>query len=481
MSSTSTPGKRKRGRPRNTDEAESSPLPAKTTLSAIKRQRLNSYEPGLANTGILSSVRKGIGHVGGLLGFNAVKENLDPNPRSTRSTPKKDIWEVEVSEEEDEGQVDTKGRKQIQRPNERALESKVKIPPRTTSTDRSIRYTKTVQVRDEHGGILSSATRTTRRGTRRAQSAESSQPATSDDAEAAECGVETTPTRTRRRGRHASQVNNGGEAKLASKVNGTPRRRGRPKRAVVHGDVAEDATRTPETEQRNAVVNEADLEQNGIERGSKDISSRKKKYPKHENVQVMIETRSSESITDELAEELVDTRKSNKTQPYMAKKSKVQAVEEDSDTECAICGGLASEPPNEMLLCDECDLGVHQECYNVPEVPEGDWFCRECQATKDLVDFDAENAEEELAVLPSQLPDIENIEQHLRICQRIVLDKLTGQTRVAIRGHDEEMQKVHQLVEQTVVAGEGNSMLIIGSRGSGKTNVRCSYNSMNMY
>ncbi|KAI4173152.1 MAG: hypothetical protein LQ343_003079 [Gyalolechia ehrenbergii] len=34
---------------------------------------------------------------------------------------------------------------------------------------------------------------------------------------------------------------------------------------------------------------------------------------------------------------------------------------------------------------------------------------------------------------------------------------------------DEEYRKVHQLVTQTVLAGEGNSMLVVGPRGSGKT------------
>jgi origin recognition complex subunit 4 len=50
-----------------------------------------------------------------------------------------------------------------------------------------------------------------------------------------------------------------------------------------------------------------------------------------------------------------------------------------------------------------------------------------------------------------------------------LMEGLTGGRRLPLTGLDEEYQKVHQLVEQTVVAGEGNSMLIIGSRGSGKT------------
>jgi origin recognition complex subunit 4 len=86
--------------------------------------------------------------------------------------------------------------------------------------------------------------------------------------------------------------------------------------------------------------------------------------------------------------------------------------------------------------------------------------------------MDLDLNEEPTGVDPqSELPDIERFEDHLRFTQRIVLDKLTGQRRLKLCGHDEQMRKVHQLVEQTVLAGEGNSMLVIGGRGCGKTTV----------
>ena len=50
-----------------------------------------------------------------------------------------------------------------------------------------------------------------------------------------------------------------------------------------------------------------------------------------------------------------------------------------------------------------------------------------------------------------------------------ILSGLTGHRRLPLINLDSEYQKVHQLVEQTVLAGEGNSMLIIGSRGCAKT------------
>lgn len=57
----------------------------------------------------------------------------------------------------------------------------------------------------------------------------------------------------------------------------------------------------------------------------------------------------------------------------------------------------------------------------------------------------------------------------LTLLQTWILENLTGKRRLPLVNLEDEYQKVHQLIEQTVLAGEGNSMLIIGSRGSGKT------------
>ncbi|EFR00022.1 origin recognition complex subunit 4 [Nannizzia gypsea CBS 118893] len=52
-----------------------------------------------------------------------------------------------------------------------------------------------------------------------------------------------------------------------------------------------------------------------------------------------------------------------------------------------------------------------------------------------------------------------------------ILDKLNGKRLIPLKGLDNEYQTVFQLLEQTVVAGEGNSLLLLGARGSGKTAV----------
>ncbi|MCJ1419906.1 hypothetical protein MMC32_006262 [Xylographa parallela] len=61
------------------------------------------------------------------------------------------------------------------------------------------------------------------------------------------------------------------------------------------------------------------------------------------------------------------------------------------------------------------------------------------------------------------------MEQLFVLLQKRIVNGLTRQRRLPLVGHDEGFQKVFQLLQQTINAGEGNSMLIIGARGSGKT------------
>ena len=49
------------------------------------------------------------------------------------------------------------------------------------------------------------------------------------------------------------------------------------------------------------------------------------------------------------------------------------------DTICQVCFEGWTEPANQILFCEACDLAVHQGCYGVKVVPEDDWLCDPCR------------------------------------------------------------------------------------------------------
>ncbi|GAD93845.1 origin recognition complex subunit Orc4, putative [Paecilomyces variotii No. 5] len=99
------------------------------------------------------------------------------------------------------------------------------------------------------------------------------------------------------------------------------------------------------------------------------------------------------------------------------------------------------------------------------------------QLQQDLVQNNV-NGQEESSLAVEQLPDYaesfkalcqDGLQKELRLLSGLVLEKLTGKRPVPLKGLESEYQKTHQLIEHTASAGEGNSMLLLGSRGSGKT------------
>ncbi|OTB08279.1 hypothetical protein M426DRAFT_19424 [Hypoxylon sp. CI-4A] len=146
-----------------------------------------------------------------------------------------------------------------------------------------------------------------------------------------------------------------------------------------------------------------------------------------------------------------------------------ESQDDEDDEVCAICSKPDSEPPNEIIFCENCDLAVHQKCYNVPVIPEGDWICKNC-SQDDVIPVPKVTPKKQIRVAKaSKAPVIPNFEQHLQHMQRVLLDRCSGNRRIKLCGQDEAYDKAFQLVEQTVLAGEGNSMMVIGARGCGKT------------
>jgi hypothetical protein len=59
------------------------------------------------------------------------------------------------------------------------------------------------------------------------------------------------------------------------------------------------------------------------------------------------------------------------------------SIQNEEDLKCMVCydGDVYAE--NEILICEKCDVAVHQKCYDIPIVPDGDWFCDVCSTGAD--------------------------------------------------------------------------------------------------
>jgi origin recognition complex subunit 4 len=113
----------------------------------------------------------------------------------------------------------------------------------------------------------------------------------------------------------------------------------------------------------------------------------------------------------------------------------------------------SASPEYQDGLDELVTMQLPEDLYQQPEAPE----------TTDVSEPLPEYVESFQALCKTGLED------EVRILSTILLEKLSGRRQIPVRGLEPEYQKVHQLIEQTVSIGEGNSMLLLGSRGCGKT------------
>lgn len=65
-------------------------------------------------------------------------------------------------------------------------------------------------------------------------------------------------------------------------------------------------------------------------------------------------------------------------QAYLLKSTIVIPEETDEDQVCSVCLDGTSDDTNQILFCDGCNIAVHQNCYGVRLIPDGEYKCNRC-------------------------------------------------------------------------------------------------------
>ncbi|XP_051986266.1 protein Jade-3-like [Xyrauchen texanus] len=88
-----------------------------------------------------------------------------------------------------------------------------------------------------------------------------------------------------------------------------------------------------------------------------------------------------EGLVDELTMEQVMEaleRQCHENMNHAIETEEGLGIEYDEDVICDVCRSPDSEEGNDMVFCDKCNICVHQACYGIVKVPDGNWLCRTC-------------------------------------------------------------------------------------------------------
>ncbi len=53
--------------------------------------------------------------------------------------------------------------------------------------------------------------------------------------------------------------------------------------------------------------------------------------------------------------------------------------QEVGDIVCMVCSDGDFADDNLIVMCGRCNVAVHQNCYGIQVVPQGDWICDLCE------------------------------------------------------------------------------------------------------
>ncbi len=95
---------------------------------------------------------------------------------------------------------------------------------------------------------------------------------------------------------------------------------------------------------------------------------------KYDQFEMIMDRLEKESSFEQTNKRISD---SNKTYTPLKVQSNNDSTLSD-DAYCCVCLDGECLNSNAILFCDMCNLAVHQECYGVPYIPEGQWLCRRC-------------------------------------------------------------------------------------------------------